>query len=51
MNASLDELGVSYSKFMGQCKVKSIGLNRKMLADIALNNPENFKEIVNFVQS
>lgn len=51
MNANLDELGVSYSKFMGQCRVKNIGLNRKMLADIALNNPENFKEIVSFVQS
>lgn len=51
MNASLDEQGVSYSKFMGFCKTKNIGLNKKMFADIALNNPENFKEIVNFVQS
>lgn len=51
VNASLDALGVSYSKFMGNCKTKNVVLNKKILADIALNHPENFKEIVSFVQS
>ena len=51
INANLNALGLSYSKFIGRCNAKNIGLNRKMLADIALNNPDSFNEIVAFVQS
>ncbi|BAV94310.1 50S ribosomal protein L20 [Ichthyobacterium seriolicida] len=38
--------GLSYSKFMGKVKANGIALNRKVLADLAMNHPEAFKEIV-----
>lgn len=38
--------GLSYSKFMAGLKVKKIELDRKILADIAVNDPESFKKIV-----
>jgi len=37
---------LSYSKFMGLLKKKSIEINRKVLADLAMNNEEAFKAIV-----
>lgn len=42
--------GMSYSSFMGALKKKEIGLNRKMLADIAEHNPELFAKIVEEVK-
>lgn len=41
---------LSYSKFIGDLKKKKIELNRKMLSDIALNDPEVFKKIVEKVR-
>jgi large subunit ribosomal protein L20 len=41
---------MSYSEFMGKLKSNNIELNRKVLADLALNNPEAFKAIVNKVK-
>lgn len=38
--------GISYSKFMNGLKKAQIGLNRKMLADLVLNDSETFKKIV-----
>lgn len=38
--------GMSYSVFMGKLKKADIELNRKVLADLALNNPDAFKAIV-----
>lgn len=38
--------GLSYSKFINALKVKEIKLDRKILADIAINDPESFKKIV-----
>ena len=46
INAILDPLGISYSKFIGDLKKKGIAINRKMLADIGSNHPETFKKIV-----
>ena len=37
---------MSYSEFMGKLKAKSIMLNRKVLADLAMNHPEAFEAIV-----
>jgi large subunit ribosomal protein L20 len=37
---------MSYSEFIGKMKSKNIDLNRKVLADLAMNNPEAFKAIV-----
>lgn len=38
--------GLSYSKFISSLKAKSINLDRKILADLAVNHPEDFKKIV-----
>jgi large subunit ribosomal protein L20 len=40
------ELGISYSKLIGAFKVAKIDLDRKVLADLAVNNPEIFSKIV-----
>lgn len=41
--------GLSYSKFMKMLKDKNIKLDRKVLADLAVNEPEDFKKIVSQV--
>ncbi|RPD45700.1 MULTISPECIES: 50S ribosomal protein L20 [Hymenobacter] len=46
INAGAREHGLSYSQFMGGLKKAGIDLNRKVLADLALNHPEAFKGIV-----
>lgn len=46
INAAVTNLGVSYSKFIGQLKRKDIQINRKMLAELAVANPSTLKAIV-----
>ena len=46
INAGARLHGMSYSQFMGKIKTNKIELNRKVLADLATNNPEAFKAIV-----
>ncbi|TVR80307.1 MAG: 50S ribosomal protein L20 [Chitinophagaceae bacterium] len=46
INAATREEGMSYSKFMGLLDKKGIDINRKVLADLAMNDPEAFKSIV-----
>ena len=46
INAAARLHGMSYSEFMGKVNTKGIELNRKALADLAMNNPEAFKAIV-----
>jgi large subunit ribosomal protein L20 len=43
--------GMSYSKFIAGLKAKNINLDRKVLAEIAINHPEDFKQIFNQVNS
>jgi len=50
INAGAREHGISYSEFMGLLKKNNIDLNRKVLADLAMNNPEVFKSIVEKVK-
>ncbi|ALU75672.1 MULTISPECIES: 50S ribosomal protein L20 [Tenacibaculum] len=50
INAGARQYGMSYSQFMGKVKANSIELNRKVLADLAMNNPEAFKAIVEKVK-
>lgn len=50
INAAARMEGMSYSEFMGKISKKGIELNRKTLADLAMNNPKAFKEIVKKVQ-
>ncbi|PKP53255.1 MAG: 50S ribosomal protein L20 [Bacteroidetes bacterium HGW-Bacteroidetes-1] len=46
INAGVRAYGMSYSVFMGKLHAHNIEINRKVLADLALNNPEAFKAIV-----
>lgn len=50
INAGARLEGMSYSQFMGQVKKAGIELNRKVLADLAMNHPEAFKAIVKKVK-
>ncbi len=50
INAGVREYGMSYSVFMGKLKENNIEINRKVLADLAMNNPEAFKAIVEKVK-
>jgi len=50
INAGVREYGMSYSVFMGKLKENNIEINRKVLADLAMNNPEAFKAIVDKVK-
>ena len=46
INAGVRAYGLSYSEFMGKVKKSGIDLNRKILADLAMNHPEAFKAVV-----
>ena len=46
INAAVRPFGLSYSKFIDSLKKKEIGIDRKILSDIALKNPETFARIV-----
>lgn len=46
INSAVRPYGLSYSEFMGRLKTAGIGLDRKALADMAVNDPEGFRHIV-----
>jgi large subunit ribosomal protein L20 len=50
INAGVRAYGMSYSEFMGKIHKNNIDLNRKVLADLAMNHPEAFKAIVEKVK-
>ncbi len=50
INAAVREEGLTYSEFINKLKVKGIDLDRKVLVDLAMNNPASFKELVNSVK-
>ena len=50
INAAARQEGMSYSVFMGNLTKAGIEINRKVLADLAMNNPEAFKAIVEKVK-
>ena len=50
INAGARIHGLSYSQFMGLVHAKGLQLNRKVLADLALNHPEAFKAVVDQVK-
>ncbi|MEA2020745.1 MAG: 50S ribosomal protein L20 [Patescibacteria group bacterium] len=49
INAALNEFNLPYSRFINLLKKKNIDLNRKMLAELAIRDPEAFKKIVETV--
>ncbi len=50
INAGVRAYGMSYSEFIGKLKKSGIDLNRKVLADLAMNHPEAFKAVVEKVK-
>lgn len=50
INAASRLQGMSYSEFMGKVKSKKINLNRKVLADLAMNNPNAFQAIIDKIK-
>ncbi len=51
INAAARLHGMSYSEFMGKIKKHNIELNRKVLADLAMNHPDAFKAIVDKIKA
>ena len=51
INAAVREHGMSYSVFIGKLKTNNIELSRKVLADLAMNQPEAFRAIVEKVMN
>ena len=51
INAGVRQFGITYSKFINGLKISGIDLDRKVLAEIAYENPEAFKTIVKKAQS
>jgi large subunit ribosomal protein L20 len=50
INAAVREEGLTYSVFMNKLSQKGIELDRKVLADLAMNEPESFKKLVESVK-
>ncbi len=50
INAGVRPYGMTYSQFIGKLNAKGIVLNRKVLADLAMNEPKAFEAIVNQVK-
>lgn len=50
INAATRLYGLSYSKFIAGLKKAGIDINRKMLSEMAINDPKGFKELVNIVK-
>lgn len=50
INAAVRAEGMTYSQFINKLQTKGIDLDRKVLADLAMNNPETFKSLVDSVK-
>ena len=50
INAGAREYGMNYSEFMGKVNKNGISLNRKVLADLAMNHPDAFKAVVDKIK-
>ena len=50
INAAARDNGMSYSAFMGKVHKNNVGINRKVLADLAMNHPEAFKTVIDSVK-
>jgi large subunit ribosomal protein L20 len=51
INAACHQLGHSYSKLMGAIKARGLDINRKMLAELAIQDPDGFKAVVDDVMA
>jgi large subunit ribosomal protein L20 len=50
INAGARSHGMSYSQFMGKLAAKGVALNRKVLADLAMNHPKAFEKVIKTVK-
>jgi large subunit ribosomal protein L20 len=50
INAGARLHGLSYSEFMGKLKKAGVDLNRKVLADLAMNHPDAFQAVINKIK-
>ena len=50
INAALREDGLSYSKFIYSLKSNNVDLDRKILAELAMNHPDKFKKLVSSIK-
>ena len=50
INAAVRAYGMTYSEFIGKVNAKGIAINRKVMADLAMNEPKAFEAIVKAVQ-
>jgi large subunit ribosomal protein L20 len=50
INAGARQHGLSYSEFMGKLKKSGIDLNRKVLADLAMNHPDAFQAVISKIK-
>lgn len=50
INAGARQHGISYSQLMGKLNTAKITLNRKVLADLAMNHPEAFKAVIDTIK-
>ncbi len=50
INAAVRAEGMTYSQFIHKLVGKNIDLNRKVLADLAMNEPESFKKLIDSVK-
>lgn len=51
INAGVRQYGLNYSQFMHRLQANNIDLDRKVLADLALNDPKSFEQIVEKVKN
>lgn len=51
LNAALRPYNITYSKFINGLKLANIALNRKILSEMAINNPQEFEKIVELVKA
>ena len=51
INAAVRELGLTYSKFINLLNKNSSGLNRKVLSDLCINDPESFRKLVDSLKN
>ncbi len=50
INAAVRQYDMNYSQFIGKLNTKNVQINRKVLADLAMNHPDAFKAIVDSVK-
>ncbi len=50
INAAVREEGLTYSEFINKLNTKGIEINRKLLADLAMNEPSSFKALIDSVK-